>query len=62
VYEYGTGRRSSDELVYEVTEKQARACAELVRTGMESCVELRVPLRVAVKMGVNLEEMENYDK
>ena len=45
-----------DELLFEAPESQARDVAELVRTKMESAVELSVPLTVDVGMGRNWKE------
>ena len=45
-----------DELLFEVPESQARDVAELVRTKMESAVELSVPLTVDVGIGRNWKE------
>jgi DNA polymerase-1 len=45
-----------DELLFEVPESQARDIAELVRTKMESAVELSVPLTVDVGTGRNWKE------
>ena len=45
-----------DELLFEAPESQARDIAELVRTRMESAVELSVPLTVDVGVGRNWKE------
>ena len=45
-----------DELLFEAPESQARKVAELVRTKMESAVELSVPLTVDVGIGQNWKE------
>jgi DNA polymerase-1 len=45
-----------DELLLEAPESQAREVAELVRTKMESAVELSVPLTVDVGIGRNWKE------
>ena len=45
-----------DELLFEAPESQAREVAELVRTKMESAVELAVPLTVDVGIGQNWKE------
>jgi DNA polymerase-1 len=45
-----------DELLFEVPESQARKVADLVRTKMESAVELSVPLTVDVGIGRNWKE------
>ena len=45
-----------DELLFEAPESQAREVAELVRTKMESAVELSVPLTVDVGIGRNWKE------
>ena len=45
-----------DELLFEAPESQAREVAELVRTRMESAVELAVPLTVDVGIGRNWKE------
>ncbi len=45
-----------DELLFEVPESQAQNVAELVRTKMESAVELSVPLTVDVGIGRNWKE------
>ena len=45
-----------DELLFEAPEAQARDVAELVRTRMESAVELSVPLTVDVGIGPNWKE------
>jgi DNA polymerase-1 len=46
-----------DELVFEVPEAELAAVAHLVRTTMESAMELAVPLKVEVKVGANWAEM-----
>ena len=45
-----------DELLFEAPEPQARDVAKLVRTKMESAVELSVPLTVDVGVGQNWKE------
>jgi DNA polymerase-1 len=45
-----------DELVFEVTEREANKVARLVREAMEGAVSLSVPLKVDVKAGKNWDE------
>ncbi|MBO5691802.1 MAG: DNA polymerase I [Spirochaetaceae bacterium] len=40
-----------DELIFECPKSEAEAAAALIRQGMESVVELRVPLKVSVEIG-----------
>lgn len=40
-----------DELIFECPQAEAEAAANLIRRGMESVVELRVPLKVSVEAG-----------
>ncbi len=42
-----------DELIFEVTEDEIEKMKEIVRTGMETVVDLKVPLRVDMGLGVN---------
>ena len=42
-----------DELIFEVDEDELSVMKELVRDGMENVVELRVPLKVDMGMGIN---------
>lgn len=47
-----------DELVFEVPPEEAAHLIELVKKSMENAVELKVPLKVDVKVGFNLAQME----
>ncbi|HEX4013045.1 MAG TPA: DNA polymerase I [Candidatus Cybelea sp.] len=47
-----------DELIFEVRKTDAAATAELVRTHMESALDLRVPLEVTIKTGRNWYDVE----
>lgn len=42
-----------DELIFEVIESELEQMKQIVRTGMESVVDLKVPLRVDMGIGVN---------
>ncbi len=46
-----------DELILEVAEKDAEAAAQLLKTAMESVIELKVPLKVEVAIGQNWDEV-----
>ena len=50
-----------DELLLEVTREEYPAITKLVRQGMENAYEMRVPLRVDVKIGQNWSEMSPVD-
>jgi DNA polymerase I len=50
-----------DELIFEVARKQLHEVADLVRSEMESAVELSVPLVVTVKVGENWYEVEERE-
>jgi DNA polymerase-1 len=45
-----------DELVFEVAEDEVRALTELLRTGMENALELKVPIVVDFGVGTNWRE------
>jgi DNA polymerase I len=47
-----------DELIFEVHRRQLHEVAELVRTQMESVVDLSVPLVVTIKVGANWYDVE----
>jgi DNA polymerase I-like protein with 3'-5' exonuclease and polymerase domains len=47
-----------DELIFEVRRRQLHEVAELVRTQMESVVDLSVPLAVTIKVGANWYDVE----
>ena len=47
-----------DELVFEVPPKEAAALIKMAKEAMESAVNLQVPLKVDVKVGFNLAQME----
>ena len=51
-----------DELVFEVPEAELAAVADLVRTTMESAMELAVPLKVEVKVGNNWAAMRAVEE
>jgi DNA polymerase-1 len=51
-----------DELVFEVPEAELAAVANLVRTTMESAMELAVPLKVEVKVGNNWAAMRAVEE
>ncbi len=51
-----------DELVFEVPEAEVAAVADLVRTTMESAMELAVPLKVEVKVGSNWAELRAVEE
>lgn len=47
-----------DELVFEMPTSELSAAADLIRNGMESAYELKVPLLADLKTGLNWNEME----
>jgi DNA polymerase I len=51
-----------DELVFEVPEAELATVADLVRTTMESAMELAVPLKVEVKVGTNWAAMRAVEE
>lgn len=46
-----------DELILEVSEKDAEAAAQLLKNAMEKVIELKVPLKVEVAIGNNWDEV-----
>lgn len=50
-----------DELIFEVEEDELSVMTELVRRGMESVVELKVPLKVDMGVGVNWYDMKDHN-
>lgn len=49
-----------DELIFEVYESELKALAQLVRTEMETAIQLLVPLKVDVKVGSDWYNMRPY--
>ncbi|MBF0532422.1 MAG: DNA polymerase I [Candidatus Omnitrophica bacterium] len=49
-----------DELVFEAPETEAQELARLVRTKMEKAIQLKVPLVVSLKKGINWLEMREF--
>lgn len=50
-----------DELMYEIPADRIKAVATVLRSSMENCAMLKVPLRVKLKTGLNWEEMQFFD-
>lgn len=50
-----------DELVYEVPAERVRSVAKVLRSSMENCAKLNVPLRVKLKAGGSWGEMDVLD-
>lgn len=50
-----------DELVYEVPVDRVKSVAKVLRSSMENCAKLNVPLRVKLKAGRSWGEMEKLD-
>lgn len=47
-----------DELIFEVPRDQSRKVAKILKSSMENCAKLSLPLRVKVKMGASWGEMQ----
>ena len=47
-----------DELVFDVPQEEVKKMVPLVRQAMESAMDLSVPMKVSVKIGLNWLEME----
>lgn len=50
-----------DELVYEVPADRVKSVAKVLRSSMENCAKMNVPLRVKLKAGRSWGEMETLD-
>ena len=50
-----------DELVFEVPPEELETAAALVKQTMESVIELKVPLRVDVKVGRDWEQVKAFE-
>jgi len=49
-----------DELLFDVPEKELPQLGAMIKKEMEAAYELRVPLRVDLKMGPNWNDMEKW--
>jgi DNA polymerase-1 len=49
-----------DELVFEAPRSELPQLAELVKRNMEGVVQLSVPLKADLKVGLNWRDMESY--
>ncbi|XP_058838608.1 DNA polymerase theta [Topomyia yanbarensis] len=49
-----------DELIFEVPREQARKVAKILKSSMENCAKLSLPLRVKVKMGPSWGELQEF--
>ena len=50
-----------DELVFEVPPEELELVAGLVKENMESVLELKVPLKVDIKVGKDWEQVETFE-
>jgi len=51
-----------DELVFDVPNEEVKTMVSLVRQEMEGAMDLKVPMKVSVKVGPNWLEMEKVDQ
>ncbi|OQA92668.1 MAG: DNA polymerase I [Elusimicrobia bacterium ADurb.Bin231] len=51
-----------DELLFEIPEKDITSLVPVIKTGMEDCVKLDIPIVVDVKCGYNWADLKIYEK